>query len=333
MTATITEIASNAERARRVTDEVTQKAEALAQVMERLGEAAQEIGKVTETITGISNQTHLLALNATIEAARAGAAGKGFAVVATEIKELAQQTAAATEDIKKRIQAVQQSTTSASHDIGEVVSVIKDMNEIVHTIATAIEEQSVVTKDIANSIAQVTMGVQETAERVNQSSQATESVAQEIAGVSMLAQELNVIGEQLKSSTDLLSTSSNTMGSLLARFKLGQALDILSVKAAHTRLRLRLLNFLQGKGELDEAVVRDFHACDFGKWYFGQDSKPFQGTELFARIGHAHENFHKSISQAVAKKKAGDQEGAWSDYGQSGVLSQELFSYLDKLTG
>ncbi len=106
MTSTISEIAGNSEKARRITGDATRQANRITEQINELGVAAREIGKVTETITEISSQTNLLALNATIEAARAGSAGKGFAVVANEIKALAQQTAAATEDIKTRIAGV-----------------------------------------------------------------------------------------------------------------------------------------------------------------------------------------------------------------------------------
>ena len=136
---------------------------------------------MTETITSISNQTNLLALNATIEAARAGAAGKGFAVVATEIKELAKQTAAATEDIKVKISGIQNSTANTVDDIEKVMKVIHDISDIVTTIATAIEEQSVVTKDIAGNISQATRGVDEASDRVSQTSTVAQSVAQDIA--------------------------------------------------------------------------------------------------------------------------------------------------------
>ena len=125
MTATIGEIAGNTEKARGTTDQAAQQADKFAGVMRDLELAAQEIGKVTETITGISAQTNLLALNATIEAARAGAAGKGFAVVANEIKELAQQTAAATGDIKNKIAGIQNATGSAMTDIEKIVYVIR----------------------------------------------------------------------------------------------------------------------------------------------------------------------------------------------------------------
>ena len=137
MTATIGEIAGNSEKARRITEEATRQAARISEQMNQLGQAAQAIGKVTETITEISSQTNLLALNATIEAARAGSAGKGFAVVANEIKELAQQTAAATEDIKTRIAGVQSSTAGGIAEIGKVSQAIHEVSDIVAAIAAA----------------------------------------------------------------------------------------------------------------------------------------------------------------------------------------------------
>ena len=173
MTATIGEIAGNSEKARRITEEATRQAARISEQMNQLGAAAQLIGKVTETITEISSQTNLLALNATIEAARAGSAGKGFAVVANEIKELAQQTAAATEDIKGRIAGVQSSTAGGIAEIGKVSQVIHDVSDIVASIAAAIEEQATVTKDIARNIAEASTGVRDANKRVSETSQAT----------------------------------------------------------------------------------------------------------------------------------------------------------------
>ena len=142
MTSTIGEIAGNSEKARRITEEATRQTARIAEQMNQLGAAAQLIGKVTETITEISSQTNLLALNATIEAARAGSAGKGFAVVANEIKELARQTAAATEDIKSRIAGVQSSASGGIAEIGKVSQIIHDVSDSVSSTAAAIEESS-----------------------------------------------------------------------------------------------------------------------------------------------------------------------------------------------
>jgi methyl-accepting chemotaxis protein len=206
MSATVGEIASNAEKARAISSDATNQAEAISAVMRDLGRAAQDIGKVTETITSISAQTNLLALNATIEAARAGAAGKGFAVVANEIKELAQQTASATEDIKSKISGIQASTGGAMGDIEKIAQVIKEVGDIVSSIAAAIEEQSTVTKDVASNIAQATMGVKDANERVSQTAAVAQSIAKDIANVNATVTELVTGSEQVQTSTTELAS-------------------------------------------------------------------------------------------------------------------------------
>ena len=206
MSATVGEIAANAEKARAISSDATNQAEAISAVMRDLGRAAQDIGKVTETITSISAQTNLLALNATIEAARAGAAGKGFAVVANEIKELAQQTASATEDIKSKISGIQASTGGAMGDIEKIAQVIKEVGDIVSSIAAAIEEQSTVTKDVASNIAQATMGVKDANERVSQTAAVAQNIAKDIANVNATVTELVTGSEQVQSSTGELAT-------------------------------------------------------------------------------------------------------------------------------
>jgi methyl-accepting chemotaxis protein len=184
MTATIGEIARNSEKAYATTGQAARQVDQFSAVMQGLGQSAQEIGKVTATITSISAQTNLLALNATIEAARAGAVGKGFAVVASEIKELAQQTAVATSVIKEKIGSIQDSTAGAVQDIEKIVQVIRDVNEIVMSIAAAIQEQATVTQDIAGNIAQASSGVRDANSRVAQTATVSSSIAQEIAELS-----------------------------------------------------------------------------------------------------------------------------------------------------
>ncbi len=220
MTATVGEIAGNSERARRITEQAVSQADRISGAVRDLGRAAQEIGKVTETITSISNQTHLLALNATIEAARAGAAGKGFAVVATEIKELAQQTAAATEDIKNKVSSVQASTGGAVSDIERISQVIRDVSDIVTSIASAIEQQSVVTRDIAANISQAAMGVKDANERVAQTSVVAQSVARDINGVSMAGNEINTASSQVKISVSDLSKLAENLRQMVSQFRI-----------------------------------------------------------------------------------------------------------------
>jgi methyl-accepting chemotaxis protein len=223
MTSTIAEIAGNSEKARATTFEAARQADCISVMMKDLGQAAQEIGKVTETINSISAQTNLLALNATIEAARAGAAGKGFAVVANEIKELAQQTAAATGEIKGRIASIQGSTSGAVTDIEAIVRVIKDVNDIVNAIATAIEEQSVVTRDIAGNIAQASSGVKDANRRIAQTATVSGDIAQDISSVSQNANQMASASQQVQLSATELSRLAENLQSLLLQYKVRAA--------------------------------------------------------------------------------------------------------------
>jgi methyl-accepting chemotaxis protein len=219
MSATVGDISANTGRARAISEQATGQAQTITEQMQKLGQAAQEIGHVTETITNISAQTNLLALNATIEAARAGAAGKGFAVVANEIKELAKQTAEATEDIKARIAGIQSSTGSAISDIGQITAVIKDVSGIVASIAAAIEEQATVTRDVAGNIAQASIGVQEANDRVSQTAEVSRSIARDIAGVNAAVTGIRHGGEQVQSSALDLSKLAELLGAQVAQFR------------------------------------------------------------------------------------------------------------------
>jgi len=220
MSATIGEIASNAEKARSISGEATEQAQAISAMMKDLGRAAQDIGKVTETITSISAQTNLLALNATIEAARAGAAGKGFAVVANEIKELAQQTAAATEDIKSKISGIQASTGGAMGDIEKIAHVIKEVGEIVASIAAAIEEQSTVTKDVATNVAQASTGVKDANERVSQTASVSQGIAKDIATVNSTVTNLVSGADQVRAGASELTGLAGQLKERVAQFKI-----------------------------------------------------------------------------------------------------------------
>ena len=219
MTSTIGEIAGNSEKARRITDEATRHAARITEQINQLGEAAREIGKVTETITEISSQTNLLALNATIEAARAGSAGKGFAVVANEIKALAQQTAGATEDIKARITGVQSATAGGIAEIEKVSRVIDEVSEIVASIAAAIEEQAAATKSIAGNIAEASLGVADVNKRVSETSQVSHEIARDIIDVDRAASEMANGSDHVRSSAQELSKVAEKLTLMASRFR------------------------------------------------------------------------------------------------------------------
>ncbi|WP_433049982.1 methyl-accepting chemotaxis protein [Dactylosporangium sp. CS-033363] len=152
MGASIREISQSATKAVTVAARAVEVAAATTDVMSKLGDSSAEIGNVIKVITSIAGQTNLLALNATIEAARAGEAGKGFAVVANEVKDLAQETARATEDISRRVQAIQSDTTGAVAAMSEISDIIARINEYQTTIASAVEQQSATTEEMNRSV-------------------------------------------------------------------------------------------------------------------------------------------------------------------------------------
>jgi methyl-accepting chemotaxis protein len=158
MSASIKEIAKNTAEATRVASSAVRTAEVTNETISKLGQSSAEIGQVIKVITSIAQQTNLLALNATIEAARAGEAGKGFAVVANEVKELAKETAKATEDISRKIEAIQGDTNGAVSAINQISQVIGQISDIQTTIASAIEEQSATTNEIGRTLAEAAKG-------------------------------------------------------------------------------------------------------------------------------------------------------------------------------
>ena len=202
MSASVKEIAKNANDAARVATSAVKVAEDTNKTVAKLGESSTEIGKVIKVITSIAQQTNLLALNATIEAARAGEAGKGFAVVANEVKELAKQTAAATEDISGKIEAIQSDTSSAVAAIAEIAKIIGQINDISNTIASAVEEQSATTNEIARNAGEAAQGSSEISRNITNVSQAARSTTEGANNTLAAAQELARLASTLKAVVD-----------------------------------------------------------------------------------------------------------------------------------
>ena len=198
MTASIREIARNAAEAARVAHDAVVIVEATNASVVKLGESSSEVGKVINMITSIAQQTKLLALNASIEAARAGEAGKGFAVVANEVKELAKETAQATDDISQRIQAIQTDTRSAVAAIGEVSIIIARINDIQVSIAGAVEEQTATTNEMSRHIAEGARGTDLIAKNITDVARTAHSTAEGAAQAMTASRDLAAMAAVLQ---------------------------------------------------------------------------------------------------------------------------------------
>jgi methyl-accepting chemotaxis protein len=202
MSASIKEIAKNAQDAAKVAATAVKSAETTNATISKLGESSAQIGKVIKVITSIAQQTNLLALNATIEAARAGEAGKGFAVVANEVKELAKETAKATEDISQKIEAIQADTKSAVTAIAEISTVINKINDYQNTIASAVEEQTATTNEITRNVAEAAKGSTEIAQNITGVATAAKSTTSGANDTQKASVELSRMAAELQKIVD-----------------------------------------------------------------------------------------------------------------------------------
>ena len=198
MGASIKEIAKNATEAAKVATAAVKVAETTTLTVSKLGDSSTEIGQVIKVITSIAQQTNLLALNATIEAARAGEAGKGFAVVANEVKELAKETAKATEDISRKIEAIQTDTKASVEAIATISDVINQINGISNTIATAVEEQNATTNEMARNVSEAARGSGEITSNIAGVAQAAESTSHGASDTQKAAQQLVETSAELR---------------------------------------------------------------------------------------------------------------------------------------
>jgi len=217
MGASIKEIAKNASEAAKIAGSAVKAAETTTATVSKLGDSSAEIGQVIKVITSIAQQTNLLALNATIEAARAGEAGKGFAVVANEVKELAKETAKATEDISRKIEAIQTDTKAAVDAIASISGVINQINDISSTIATAVEEQNATTNEMSRNVSEAAHSSGEITSNIAGVSQAAESTSRGAADTQKAAQQLVETSAELRRLVEQFRIDNGAGGSASAR--------------------------------------------------------------------------------------------------------------------
>ncbi|HEX7805947.1 MAG TPA: methyl-accepting chemotaxis protein [Cellulomonas sp.] len=300
MSASIREIAKNTSDAAGVAVKAVHAAQAANATVSHLGASSAEIGNVIKVIKSIAAQTNLLALNATIEAARAGEAGKGFAVVAGEVKDLAQETSRATEDIGHKIDAIQSDALAAAAAIGQISGIIEQINDTQSTIASAVEEQTATTNEMSRNVSEAATGAGE--------------IAANITGVAAAAAATSQgVSETLSSSSEL-SRMSTELADLVSRFRFSgreEEAD-LSVRAqitkaigAHGAWKKRLSAALtNGTHQEDVATVARGDRCDFGRWLMaitpaGGDRAAHEASRTL------HAAFHTEAAAVLRQISAG----------------------------
>ncbi len=314
-----------------------------------LGEAAREISKVSQVITEIADQTNLLALNATIEAARAGEAGKGFAVVAGEIKNLAQQTRGATQEIKAKIEGIQNSTEDTVEEVGLISGVIKNVDAIMTAIAQSITVESERAAEVARNIEQASQGIAEVNENVAQSSQVSAQIAGEMTEVSRVAGEMSTRSDQMRTSSGGLTDLSSQLKGMISVFKVSideadqrgggakrststgpelfpwnekLVLGFAKIDDQHKEL-VRLINQLHNAmrskvGAREAGRILD-ELAKYTTYHFGFEE------ELFDRYGYPAASEHKKIHRDLVAKVVGFQQDFHQ--GRAG-LSMDLMNFL-----
>ncbi|MBF0225705.1 MAG: methyl-accepting chemotaxis protein [Desulfobacterales bacterium] len=219
LNSTIGDIAEHINKAKETSEHASSQADVVSDKVNRLGQFAQEIGKITEVISDISEQTNLLALNATIEAARAGDTGKGFAVVANEIKELARQTADATLRINSQINDIQKSTYETVNDIKQIAEINNAVTDIVSSVVNAINEQSENTKGIATNVAQASKGISNIDENISKNSKILDTVTKDMSEVNVETINMSENGMQINTRLEEFLELFQKLKGLVSKFK------------------------------------------------------------------------------------------------------------------
>ena len=346
LTASIQEVAVNCSKAHTVASEALEKSEDSSQKINDLEKASNEIGRVVDVITEITEQTKLLALNATIEAARAGEAGKGFAVVANEVKDLALQTANATSDIVKRIQEIQSRSTSAVESIQTISSMNRKVNDINSTIAAAVEEQSATIQEVARSMVEVASNatnvsstVQNLSAEMNtkivpairESSSQLQDVRTNIKEIDEEVEENSVSIAELNANAADLKKTSETLIEITQVFDIGpERFNIGNVKGAHLGWKTKLEGVLQRGAKLDPQDVPDHHSCAFGQWFYS-DGASLKDDPAYNDVEKIHKTVHELAIKVATYAHEGKEEESKREMERFEEARVNLFSALDRL--
>ncbi len=299
-------------------------AESMGKANQRLENLSDAVGSITEilgTIESIAKQTNLLALNATIEAARAGAAGKGFAVVASEVKQLANQTAVATEDIKKRIEAINEGMHEMSaamiQSVGEVDAGRNSIHEAGEQINSVVQNINNVTRLMAS-----------TASSVTEQSAAIDEVARSI---DIIRQMTNRSMENAEHALDTTTKSAQLIDDRLKDFQKYNIPNAIMdfAKSDHISWKKRLAAMLVGKNKLTAEELGDHHGCRLGKWYYGVSDQKMKTCEHYLGIEDPHAAVHRHGKKAAELFAKGDRVGALAEFEKMSEASSKVVGNLE----
>lgn len=291
--------------------------------MESLDKASEEIGSIVEEIENIADKTNLLALNATIEAARAGEAGKGFAVVANEVKSLSQQTAKATEDIRNRIQGLQNEMKEMVQSMNEGVSIVEGGKETVDILG-----ESMIS--IEQNVSSVSASMEEIAGVLSQQTEASNEIA---GSINMIKNNTKNNLNEITRLCDTIDDSQRAMDALtedLGKIDI-QGKVIRLAKSDHTRWKKLLVDMSVGRAQLSSKEMADHNNCRLGKWYNSIGKEIYAGSPVFEELRDPHKRIHQAGIEAVKCYENRDIEGTMKYIDEVDKISKEVIHLLDKL--
>lgn len=288
-----------------------------------LSEASQRIGEIVGQIEAIASQTNLLALNATIEAARAGEAGKGFAVVAGEVKNLANQTGRATEDIRERIEVLRA-------DMEQIVSSMQQGSRIVEEGEAVISESGTMIERISSSVTSANERMQEISRILAEQTGASAEIAGKVSEVATISTSSR---ERVDSLLNHAETIQNSASHGLSRMIQCDIEDkVLHIaKFDHVAWRRRLVAMLFGRESLKDSELFDHHSCRLGKWYDAVTDESIKSNPVFGRLKEPHRLVHEHGRKAAERYKAGDFAHAMEEIEHVKTHSKDVLRYLDEL--
>lgn len=289
--------------------------------VDELGRASEKIGEILVSIEAIAKQTNLLALNATIEAARAGEAGKGFAVVAGEVKNLANQTARATDDIRQRVGSLQS-------DMGHILEAMQESSTSVGHGQQAIESTGSQMSLAAQQVQSVESKMADIADILQQQSQASAEIS---GGISSVADKANhnsslvaLISDSIGKANDLIAEAVNQF----QRLDSAQAM-LETAKIDHVLFKKRVMDAVMGKTQLTSSDIPDHHNCRFGKWYDAVTDKATTSMPQWKAIQMPHSDVHAAAKKALDLHHAGDLDAALEAVKRMNKASEDVIMALD----